>query len=809
MNIHKWLTLKWFIIKFLIFKVIILAISFGQSNYLTNFNPDSLRFKTATAVRCSDAPVIDGLMDDPIWQSAIPVDEFFQIEPLELGQPSELTVARILYDDDALYIFLEAFDSKPEQIKKVLVRRDNWMDGFSQDSDWIGLSIDSKNDDYNGYFIAVNASGVRMDVAVSGEWNFDQTWNPVWDVAIGFSDKGWTAEFRLPLSNFQFQNNTDMVWGIEFERFIHRVQEKNHWPGRPKTVRGLILPLGILKGLENIPNSNQIELIPYALGGFSNRSHADIGLDLRYGLSSNTVMNVTINPDFGQVEVDPSVLNLTAFETFYDEKRPFFSEGSEFFKNRISIFNSRRIGKRPSYNIPDSGELKNISDYTTILGATKIMGSTASRINYGIIGALTSEEPASHIDDNDTTEILSKKIVIEPRTNYSIGRIEIPVVNNFSRFGLMFTNVARKDNPGATVIGADWKVGFLDNRLFTNGQAIYSKTNNIAGNAFRFNIGYLDPSWWSARLWYGTYDKKFDINDLGYLQRNGISYLGTRLELRKQEPWGNFINNYLEFKYMQEWRSDGLVLEQELEIEQSNLFNNYWTAGFFSKVFLPAYNDEDVFRDEEAWAYKTELWGYAGPSISTDRRKKLVLNVEVGSGYGENRGWGYRAGLGAEIKPVEPLNIEIKAVQDRGPAHMQWVDVVETQNDTVRVYANSLLLTRDVTLRMNWTFSPELSFQCFVQPFYADMKYESYYRLLAPETMDLEDYNYLNNYDNPDFILKNTVGTFVLRWEYRPGSTIFIVYNLNNNKYYSPIDKLWTSEQANALYLKLNYWIKN
>ena len=146
-------------------------------------------------------------------------------------------------------------------------------------------------------------------------------------------------------------------------------------------------------------------------------------------------------------------------------------------------------------------------------------------------------------------------------------------------------------------------------------------------------------------------------------------------------------------------------------------------------------------------------------------------------------------------------------MQDRGPTYMQWVDVVETQNDTARVYANSLLLTRDVTLRLNWTFSPDLSLQCFVQPFFADMDYENYYRLSAPETMKLDPYTYLN--DNPDFKLQNTVGTFVLRWEYRSGSTIFIVYNLNNNKYYSPVDKAWTSEEANALYFKLNYWIKN
>ena len=809
MNIHIWTTAKWFIFRFLIFNMIILALSFGQSNYLTDFNPDSLRFKTATAVRCSEAPVIDGLLDDPVWQSALPVDEFFQIDPLELAPPAESTIARVLYDDESLYISFRSYDSQPDRIKRALVRRDNWMEGFNSNSDWVGFSIDSRNDDYNGYFFAVNASGAKIDVSISGHENYDQSWDAVWDVAISFDEDGWTAEFDLPFAMFQFDNIPDLVWGVEFLRGLHRVQETLMWPGRAKAVRGSVFPLGVLLGLENIPDPKQLEIIPYTLLGRSAETRLDLGLDVRYGLTSNSIMKMTFNPDFGQVEADPSVLNLTAFETFYDEKRPFFSEGAEFFDQRLSLFHSRRIGRAPSYNLPEEGELKDAPDYTTILGATKVMGNTASGINYGLIGAVTAEESATLVIDSADVQS-DEGIVIEPRTNYTIGRIEVPLINDVSRVGLMVTDVSRKNNSGATVAGIDWNFGLYDNRLFTNGQIVRSDAENITGNAIRFNLGYVDPSWWSARFWYGYFDDKFDVNDLGYLQRNNTNWAGGRVEFRKQEPWGNFINNNVEFKYKQEWRGDGLVLEREVEIEQSNLFNNYWTAGFFSKVFLPAYNDEDIFRNEEAWAYKTELWGYAGPTFSTDRRKKLVLNAQIGTGYGKKRGRGYRVSLGAEIKPIEPLNIEIKAMQDRSPTYMQWVDVVENLNDTARVYANSLLLTQDVTLRMNWTFSPDLSLQCFVQPFYADMKYEKYYRLLAPETMDLRDYdNYLNDYDNPDFKLQNTVGTFVLRWEYRSGSTIFIVYNLNNNKFYSPVDDTWISEGANALYFKLNYWIKN
>ena len=254
----------------------------------------------------------------------------------------------------------------------------------------------------------------------------------------------------------------------------------------------------------------------------------------------------------------------------------------------------------------------------------------------------------------------------------------------------------------------------------------------------------------------------------------------------------------------------GLVLEREVEIEQSNLFSNYWQAGFFGKLFLPGFNDEDVFRSDNAWIYKTELWGYAGPSISTDRRKKFIIGADIGSGYGKNRGRGYRASLSLNAKPVEQLNIEINAMQDKSPSHMQWVDILENLNDTARVYANSVLITRDVNVRFDWTFSPNLTLQCYAQPFYANMDYQSFFRLEKPKTMDLVSYNYeeFSGYENPDFRLYNTVGTFVLRWEYLPGSTLYAVYNLNQKSEYSFSTRKWNYKKDNAVYFKLNYWLK-
>ena len=778
---------------------------FSQKGYLESFNPDKLRFKMLAAERCTVAPVIDGNISDQAWISSTnKVDEFFQIDPLELSAPGKQTEAMVSYNDEALYVFIKAYDTDTENIRKILVRGDSWFTGFGNNSDWVGISVDSRDDDYNGYFFGVNASGVKIDVSVTGDSKFDPKWNAIWDVAVAIDSNGWNAEFKFPFSIFPFDNKPNMKWGISFTRYVHSLQETLEWPGKSKSVRGSVIPLGVLSNLKDIPNPNQLELLPYALAGHSGGPKSLSGLDLRYGLTSSTLIKMTFNPDFGQVEADPSVLNLSAFEIFYDEKRPFFSEGSEFFNQYLSIFNSRRIGRRPSYNIPDDGDLEGVKDYTTILGATKIIGSLRNGINFGLIGALTDEESAIYIDSS-----ITETIIVEPQATYLVGRTEVPVINKVSRFGLMVTDVNRRNNPGANVIGIDWNIGLIDNQLFSNGQIVRSHADDVLGSAFRFNLGYKNTKWWSSRLWYGQSDKDFEINDLGFLSRNGVSYFGTRLEFRQQEPWNRFINNNLELKFGQKWNGDNLIIERELGIEQWNLLSNYWSVNFFGKLFLPTFNDNDIFRNENAWVYKTELWGYAGPRFKTDSRRKIVFESSFGRGYGKNRGHGYRTNMKLWIMPVESIILTIDAMEDKSPSHMQWVDLLEGGDDTIRVYANALLLTRDLKFRLDWTFSPKMSFQSFVQPFFAKMNYKKFYRLLAPKTMNLYPYEYLRENDDPDFKVFNTVGTFVFRWEYRPGSTVFLVYNLSQNMSYSASEKQWSDDNSNAIYFKINYWLKS
>ena len=775
---------------------------FSNQN-LKPINISSLRSKAIIANRIEKAPIIDGISEPEIWGLLKETTDFYQISPNELSKPSERTSAKFAYTDEALYIFLKSYDTEPNKIKKTLVRRDSWVDGFSNNSDYAGVTIDSRDDDYNGYFFGVNASGAKIDVALSGTDEYDLAWDAVWNVAVSFDEEGWAAEFKLPFSIFQYEDSNDMEWGIEVLRYLHRLQEDISWPGKPKVVRGLILPLGRLIGLNGIPNQNQLEIIPYTLVGRSDRVKLNVGLDARYGLTTNSVLKATANPDFGQVEADPSVVNLTAFETFYEEKRTFFSEGSDFFNQRINLFNSRRIGKTPNFDIPEEGELEEVPDFTTILGATRIMGTLNSGINYGVIGALTSEEKATLVDSST-----KKNHIVEPQTYFAIGRVEVPAFNSTSRLGFMGTNVARKDTSGATVFGVDWNLGFFENKLFSNGQIIKTESNNISGDAFRFNVGYLNPVWWSFRFWYGDLDDSFEINDLGYSRRNNISWTGTMVDLRNQVSRGIFINNNIKFFYNTAKNGQGIILERELEVKQNNLLKNYWKISFGAGLDLKAYNDNDLYIDEDAWIYEAEEMRRFGFNLQTDRRKSIVLSTGGGVGYGRNRGFGYRKEIGLVIKPFESLNIETELIEDFSPSAMQYVDVVKSEIDTARVYAESNLLTRDVSFRLNWTFNPEMTLECYIQPFFAQMKYERFSRLINPESVNLEAYPYLKDNDNPNFKYSNTIGTFVFRWEYRSGSTIYLVYNLNQENSYSYTDSKWSLSNKNAIYFKLNYWFK-
>ena len=793
-----------------LFHLIILCSTVCIAEKLDNISPNQLRFREMVATRTNTPPIIDGIIDDEVWENAIIENEFVQFEPYNLAAPSEKTEARLMYDNDYVYVAVNNYDTKPEKITGRLSRKDRWMEAFGPHSDWVGVAFDSNNDDRTGYWFAVNPAGSRMDVYVSDATNimeaFDSSWDVVWEFKTAIHDQGWSIEMKIPMSIFQFDANKNEDWGLQVARYIHRLQEEVQWPGRAKGVNGFVPYYGILKGMDNIPSPKKVEILPYVLSGNNDESYvSSMGLDMKYGLSAQSSLNLTINPDFGQVEADPSVLNLTVFETQFEEKRPFFIEGGSFFKNRYKLFHSRRIGQTPGILVPEDGVIIDRPDATTILGAGKILGETAAGTKYGIIDAVTDEEfGVWEYESGDT--VIQKRGIIEPRTNYFIGRVEQPVFNKLSTVGVMMTDLRRNEAGYANVMGLDWRLKFMDNALTLKGQIVHSTKDGISGNGARFNIGYFDPKWWDLNFVTGFTDDQYEVNDLGFNERNDKWYYGSYGGLRKQDPWGRFLGNHLEYRFFINGRGeDGLTLSKSLSIEQRNELKNYWSFGAELNMQFAAYNDEDTFRDERAWVYQSETEGYGIFWFQTDKRKKLILRPYLGYGRGEYRPWGYRAGLRLRFRPLNNINLMIDGFQDLGTKSMEWVDIEEDSIGTNIIYAESAALMNDIQIRFNWTFTPDLTFEAFFQPFTVDMDYKTYYKLMAEKTRNLEPYDYIGN---PDFKINNVVGTFVVRWEYRPGSTLFFVYNLHNDNYYNANDDNWDKNTANSLFIKFNYWLQ-
>ncbi len=769
-----------------------------------------LKYKVAIASRTFSPPIIDGIIDDPAWDEAELIDEFVQHEPYNLNTPSVRTDVRVLYDDEYLYVSFFNYDPEPETIMGRLARRDDWMTGFDFNSDWVGFGIDSRNDDKTGYWFAVNAAEVQVDVVIAGDGYdaFDGTWDAVWDSKVSRHAEGWSAEMRIPFNVFQYSKNKIQEWGASFQRGYYRNQEEIHWPGRALGVRGIVPHYGILRGIQNIPQPKQLELMPYVLGGETKNGTTErttnFGLDAQYTLSSNSTMNLTFNPDFGQVEADPSVLNLSAFETRLSERRPFFVEGAGFFKSRVNLFHSRRIGQRPGYFSPGNGSIVSRPDATTILGAAKILGETATGMKYGIIEAVTDEEFGTREFEQDGVT-QRDQFLLEPYTNYFIGRLEQPVINDVSTVGFMATDLRRQGGDPSSAFNMDWRMKFKDNKLHFNGQVAHSRSHGDPGFAGRYSLSYRDPVWWEIMTWGGYSDKNFDVNDMGFMRRNNRWDWGLRGSIRRDVPKGMFLNQSLSLRLGARGNNDGLITGKDINLEQENTFMNYWSFNWQVSLDPEVFEDDDLFRDSRAVIIKDEARQSYEVGISTDRRKRIILRPSIQYDHGKVRGWGHSYNMMVLLRPTDYINISIFSHLGDHPSAMQWVGIEEDSVRTNIIYATTEQKMQNINYRLNWAFSPTMTFEAFYQPFKIDMDYVTYNKLVEEKTYNVEPYDFQGD---KDFKINNQVGTFVFRWEYSPGSLLYVVYNLNDNRYYSSAAGQWFNSKANSLFVKLNYFFQ-
>ena len=763
------------------------------------------------------APSIDGRLDDEIWRSARieKVSGFLQMEPDEGEPATESTLVATVYDDEAVYFAFWCYDSQPEKIKRQMVRRDRWSE-----SDYVRVQLDPYHDHQTGYEFRLNASGVQRDFRLFDDVNSDLSWDGVWEGEVAIHPWGWSAEFRIPYHNLRFTKKKEHVWGVNVTRYISHKAEVNWWQFSPSTEGGMVSQFGHLEGITEIEPVRQLQVLPYAvsklatepkhLGNPNGRDMlGDVGFDVKYGLSSNLTLDATINPDFGQVELDRPVLNLSPFETFFDERRPFFVEGADLFSTRFMLVNSRRIGRAITGGVDDD-KLEVYSDYpetATILGAAKITGKLASGTSIGFLNAVTSEESADYLTiDGD-----ERSGVVEPAANYSVLRIKQDVLSN-SNVGILLTVASQKTRTPATTGGLDWQL-YTNNGIWGfGGQTVFSRiSGEPVGFGMAVELQKAAGKHVRGSLGITVKDQNLYINRMGYTSRNDVRSGYGWVQYRTQDDWLVFRNTWHNFNVYAGWNYAGDNIQKGFNFNSHIEFTNNWTLGAGYSQNRDDYSDWET-RGQGLWECP-KSWDWWA-SMHTDGRKMISLNLNPGSGHARfGTWWAHYTGL--EFRPTANMEYRMGVNISKENHERRWVgNPMDTvTNEEVPLFAD-LDQTR-VTLNVSASFmlSRNLSCQLSANGLMAGLDYENYRcyegnnQYSAPGALIVpnSDYNY-----------SSLNSTLLMRWEFLPGSTLYLVWTrsrpevddtVNDLNLSRDFDRFFSPGASNIFLVKASYWL--
>jgi hypothetical protein len=850
------------------------------------------------AYRTYEKIKIDGKLNEQVWQNP-GIDDFTQKDPKEGEKATEKTIAWIAYDDEYLYCAAKLYDTHPDSIVGRLSRRDNFGD-----SDWFGFAVDSYHDRRTAFYFKITPAGSIEDgIFFNDSWS-DASWDGVWDYATSIDSDGWSVEIKIPYSQLRFTKAEEMTWGINFARMVIRKNEESHFVLVPKKESGYVSHFAQLVGLKGIEPKQRFEILPYLVQKAQylvhdsndpfykgNQYRTTIGADIKVGLGSNLTLDATINPDFGQVEVDPAVVNLSAFETYYNEKRPFFIEGSNIFNfgyggsnnnwgfnwGNPEFFYSRRIGRRPQ---GDAGDYDYI-DYPTetrILGATKISGKVGENWSLGVVDAVTERSFAEleYEGKRSTFEV-------EPSTNYGIIRTQKEFNNGKQAVGMIFTSVNRDlRNQGLKNILSNQAYTFgLDGWTFLDSSETYVLTGYAAGSYVQGSKDYLIQLQEAPLRYMQRPDATFDRLDSN---RTSLSGFVSRVALNKQK--GNFyintalgvvspgfeandagfqwkaneINSHLVLGYRwfdPEWifRTKNIYIAHAREYDfEGNIDNNVWgliTNAQFTNYYSYYFN---VFYAGSVYSRNQTRGGplVKNPGgvefdfgMNSDSREKIVYDTWVYF-YGNDFGSKYFSlGFDIQWKPTSYIDFTIGPYMDNNLTKVQWVTEVDDPF-AVSTYGSRYIFGRmnqktiSGNIRLNWTFTPKLSLQLYVQPMFSVGDYGGFKELAKPksdqysvygENGSIVSYNKDDNtytvdpdgngpsaaftFDNPDYNFKSIRANLVLRWEFLPGSAFYFVWQNNKENYDNPgefslhrdFKDLFRATPNNIYMIKLTYWL--
>ena len=780
---------------------------------------EELAHRTATAVRITGTPPrLDGILDDDIWRTAPLHEGFRQLDPDE-GEPStERTTFQVAYDDEAVYFGIMCYDSESDKINARLVRRDNYVQ-----SDQIDVSLDTHYNRQNAFSFTVYPSGSVIDGILSDDNRADSTWDGVWEAKTQIHTDGWAVEYRIPFRVLHFSPRDEYIWGLQITREIGRKKEIVLWRLIQKEEPGWVSRFGDLTGIKDIYPSRHLEILPYAMGRTILNGETDLwgnlGTDVQYGITSGITLNATVNPDFGQVEADPARLNLTAYEEFFQERRPFFVKGASIFNtNSYNFFYSRRIGRRPRhFDIPVGATELSRPESTTILGAAKIVGRTQGGTSIGIMEAVTAPEYAQIEKDGNHSDYL-----VEPLTNYFVGRINQDVLKGNSRIGVITTAVNRQSSTAAYVGGLDWDLKFAEERYQINGTVATSQAGrlNARKSGYLAHLEFVKRGGWlRVNTDIRALSPDLEINDLGYRRRVDMLGWNYALTARKEKPFSIFRRVVFGLYGRQSWNYDGVNIDRYSEISTVGELKNYWNYVLWIGRNLESFSDDDTMRGGTLIKRIPGWWIYT--RFSTDSRKVVRLELNPVFAWGDNgEYYDYEVDLHLRFRPASNIEFSI------GPSYAyrfkaaQWVDQVQEnlngQTKKHYVYGELTSRTLDFTTRANISFTPTLSLQFYVQPFITIGDYTNFKELIEPKSYQFQPYP-LN--ENRDFHRRSLRGNTVLRWEFRPGSTLFLVWSQSREAAlasvreadldFRPLHHLgrsFTDEGKSIFLVKCRYW---
>jgi hypothetical protein len=775
--------------------------------------------KQARAVRVPPGTiVIDGRLNEAAWTQAPAITDFVQKEPIEGSAPSDTMQVAFLYDDTALYVGAR-MSSEHAPIQSPLGRRDDVAQ-----SEFIIIALDTYLDHRTAYGFGVTASGVRLDRYYPADADdFDATVDPVWEARTRVDGSGWTAEMWIPLSQLRFNARDEQVWGLNVQRFVPANNETDYWVAVPRTVKAWSSRFGELRGVDSLRAPRRLELLPYVAGSSTLTSNRDrrnpfddgknlagrTGLDLKLGFGPNLTLDATVNPDFGQVEADPAEVNLTAFETFFDEKRPFFIEGSRLLNSSLEgYFYSRRIGARPVG--PASGDFVDYPHTSTILGAAKLTGRLPSKTSVGILGAVTGAEQAS------TFSLASgarTRVAVAPVTSFAVGRVQQEFGPNASTAAFMITDVHRDFRPGDPLASMLTRNAFAANGetllRFRNGMyelAAQAGLTHIDGDApaiarvqsssahflqspdktyARFNPlrtsmdgsqAYLSFSrtggtHWVWSVFNNTESPEFEVNDIGRLMAADGIAVGATLTYRETKPNRWFHSYSLSLNRYAEWDFGGDSQSDQWSPQWNITWRNFWTTKVYAWYFGPTDNASltrggPVMRDPAARQGQLEL---TTPEASSTQAYGGIVATKKDDG-GRLR---YMYG-GLTVRPVPELLVSAKPTIVFETVGRQYVAAV----DTHYVFASVDRATYSTQFRVNYTFKPDLTLDVYAEPFAASGAYGPTQELAAARTSELRPFDLPGT---RDFNARSFRSNVVLRWEWRPGSTLFVVWQQNRS----------------------------